>query len=99
MTTYDVNKNPKPTTVELGVEIATRAQEEYQQFDGSSYYVPMHTKIIFLHIPYEKAFLKCGGTDYKYVAEQLAQQGFSTAMWTVKSCWLAVSDDVADSIF
>lgn len=79
---YDAHK-PKPSTVSIGVSIASKEQEELEY----GYLTPAKTACVFMEIPYEKAYLKCGGCDYKYVKQKLKELGWG-ASFSIMSVWI-----------
>lgn len=85
---YNPNKDTRPSIVSIGCEIATRAQEEYEY----GHLIPIKTQIVFLDVPRDVVFTKKGGCDYNYIATLLQQQGYSRAMWTIKSIWECQDD-------
>ena len=94
MTTYDINKDPKPTYVELGISLASRSH--YETDDG--YLVPCKTAVVFLTVPYSIAYTAKGGCDYNYLKTKLKEKGWGAA-FTIMSVWATVSPDVANEIF
>ncbi len=85
---YNPNKDTRPSIISIGCEIATRAQEEYEY----GYLTPIKTKIVFLDVPRDAVFSKKGGCDYNTVAALLQKQGYSRAMWCLKSVWICQND-------
>lgn len=82
---YNPDKDDRPALVSIGCEIVTRAMEEYEY----GHLIPIKTQIVFLNVPRKIVFTKKGGCDYNTVAALLQKQGYSRAMWCLKSVWEA----------
>ena len=77
--------DPRNPIIKVGVEIATRAMEEYQQFDGSSYLVPIKTLIVFLTIPSSMY-------SHEEIHKLLAAKGYPRSLWCIHAVWECVDD-------
>ena len=80
---YQVNKDPRPKIIEIGIEIATKAQIE----TDCHRLVPVHTRIIFGNIQ---------RSDYSIetIHQVMKEQGYSSNQWVAKSVWQCCDDDV-----
>ena len=79
---YNPNQNQSSKTIEIGIQIATKAQHEYEY----GHLTPIHTRIIFG---------KIDSSNYstETIHQIMKSQGYLPNCWVAKSVWQTSNDN------
>ena len=96
---YSVDNDPPlPKTVTVGVTLVTVETETIIQ-DGRAIELSVDDEVVYTSVPYEVAHCGNDCSDWNAIAKLLEKEGYLRKHWKIQSCWLPVSNEVADEIF